>query len=141
MREIKFRAWLGKDKRMVDVYSLTPDAHTGDCQIVECTTDERGAAIHRTHIIKSEWLSQFTGLLDRNGVEIYEGDVVVRKSSISHSSVSIVVEFQDGMFSPFAQEGGLDGNYAWDAKESEVISNIYQNPELLPHNTVEKEAE
>lgn len=60
MREIKFLAWSGSAKSMSPSFTLTELAKTG-------------FNFEEMHDIK--WM-QFTGLHDRNGVEIYEGDVL-----------------------------------------------------------------
>lgn len=64
-------------------------------------------------------IMQFTGLLDKNGTKIFEGDIV---NENHHESPSFVVEYNDGVFVPF-------GDFRSDIFY--VIGNIYQNPELL----------
>jgi len=69
---------------------------------------------------------EFTGLLDKNGKPIYEGDIVN-----CHSAVSLVVAFGYGMFYLTSQGAVLrpHSHFAWG--DTEVIGNIYENPELL----------
>ena len=66
---------------------------------------------------------QFTGLLDKTGAEIYEGDIV----NTPHNGIMKVL-FSDGSFQMKKANG--DSVLTW-AYSSEIIGNIYQNPELL----------
>lgn len=68
--------------------------------------------------------SQFTGLTDKNGKEIYEGDWIIGKDR-EHREGRIV--FKDGAFYCFDEL--LNESLAED--ECTVIGNIYENPELL----------
>lgn len=65
-------------------------------------------------------LMQFTGLLDKNGKEIYEGDRVKSRYG------TVEVRFDYGKFEPF----DASGEYGWFHSEAEVIGNVYENPDL-----------
>jgi len=71
---------------------------------------------------------QFTGLLDKNGKEIYEGDIVREFWNGNPDPCCVqVVEWDDN------ESSGprVVGFYLQDGDEYEVIGNIYENPELL----------
>jgi uncharacterized phage protein (TIGR01671 family) len=81
-------------------------------------------------------LMQFTGLLDKNGKEIYEGDVMKLQyplnygfAGIHNKEIIVTVSFESGAFW-FEGEGYTDCNWHF-YNEYEVIGNIYQNKELL----------
>lgn len=118
MREIKFRAWDKKDKRMIS-NPLATDINSASNYI--------GL---NDLLIKYETsgyiLMQYTGLKDKNGKEIYEGDVVKSRgyNDIDEEERVFIdtVEFNGGAFSPICFEK---------CENFEVIGNIYENPELL----------
>ena len=80
-----------------------------------------------------ETVGQFTGLTDKNGVKIFEGDIVtVENPNISDDEYGIVKFDNDGAmfiveFDTFTVDFGnnIDGN------QCEIIGNIFDNPELL----------
>jgi hypothetical protein len=99
MRQIKFRAWDKINKDMNYHYRLDFE----DKNI--------------------EWM-QFTGLLDKNSKEIYEGDIM---------SGNILVKWEEDICKEYGCVGwsiGVGGYGMTSSKELEIIGNIYDNPEL-----------
>lgn len=80
---------------------------------------------------ESEKIMQFTGLLDKNGKEIYEGDIVTFSDAIENKKV--VIEYIAPSFRYTVHGGKVDGItfdlIGWSTWE--IIGNIYENPELL----------
>lgn len=128
MREIEFRAWLKKQNQMRNKVSFhAGQLWTGYTWI---TLDDNVE------------LMQYTGLKDKNGVKIFEGDVVK-----TYSGVIYVVYFDErsGVFGLISSSlyGYEDRRWFDDIsnmvvinnsevyKNLEVIGNIYENPELL----------
>jgi hypothetical protein len=109
-REIKFRAWDKSRKIMID----NPGDIPGDLQV---------SFINNSFVNSDYDFMQFTGLHDKNGKEIYEGDIIVYGGLLRKKikwEISEDVEYPDnnnvGFYIP---------------KECEVIGNIYQNFGLL----------
>ena len=108
MREIKFRAWDVKYSTMDEV----PD-------IVElCRNSIHDYGFGNGELI----LMQYTGLKDKNGVEIYEGDVI-QKSNGDKYKVEFNEETACFVFNYF----GLKITFT-NSKQFEVIGNIHENP-------------
>lgn len=138
MREIKFRAWDGK--RMLKGLSLIKllnifewgETATTDSGNVDGTGWD---TLQRAEDLK--WL-EFTGLRDKNGKEIYEGDIVrlvSKEDGLVLADVKASVIFDTTMFCARVY---IDNDDLWDydileyqAKYIEVIGNIYENKELL----------
>lgn len=128
-REIKFRAWLTEDNRMVPWERLWLELEDGYGGVFE-----QG---ERKEDMTSDFeLMQYTGLKDKNGVEIYESDVI-RFKDLTYKDAPErigVVQFRNGSFCISTE---FTTNYAWLNYEREVIGNIYENVDLL-ENTVSK---
>lgn len=123
MRNIKFRAWDRFAKEMV--FAKTIDFGTNGAERIVDSDGINGD-------VGGEWdLEQFTGLHDKNGNEIYEGDIVNCSEGCPHKI--IWVQEHGGMFfggMPGWYLSGLKDGYAW-GEDEELIGNIHENPELL----------
>lgn len=133
MRPIKFRAWDKHNKIMWPIKTLHFNQETG---VLEALGFSYRGAIFEPDEDKNV-LMQFTGLHDKNGKEIWEGDVV--RSYFDYSDedgqpcgekheTHEVVKFEKGIQGwPSFRAGVLNfGEF-----EIEVVGNIYENPELL----------
>lgn len=124
-REIKFRAWDTYNERMVDnpyVFERMPD-YENKPELYRFYEDwfdlEDG-------ISRACYLMQFTGLKDKKGVDIYEGDI------LQLDDILVPVTFDDGGFQIVTNiQHGKSPLVAERTKRFEVIGNIYANPDLL----------
>lgn len=132
-REIKFRAWYAN--RMIQQPGIDMDG----CAIV--SDPHHGP----TRLPGPVMLMQYTGLKDKNGVEIYEGDIV---RYIHQPKDLRMVEWENaGLFvksvkeTPYLNKESHNGKKTFrstwsfqfypDGSTLEVIGNIYETPELL----------
>jgi len=139
MRQIKFRAWDKKDKRMID-----SDLLMGRCDL--------NNAFNGREIYKNWIIMQYTELKDKNGKEIYEGDIV--KMILRKDNITPIGEIKFGLMqSFFIAYNGDSGDYCFinqedggsasdtykdlqdyneiDCSDIEIMGNIYENPNLL----------
>lgn len=122
-REIKFRAWLLVEERFIDIEYL----YRSESGAVTTVVDNNG---NHYEVGTTVVLMQYTGLKDKNGVEIYEGDVVGYRDG--EWSFDAVVEWGDHGW--YMRGIWPNDNFNFDDTEPrklQVIGNIYQNPELL----------
>ena len=115
-REIRFRAWNEEEKTMVDLEKITPLALSDGMNTQLSIMGGGGVFIPFLPNFK---IMQFTGLKDKNGIDIYEGDVI---KDCDDGYSSIVWMFNGWRRSDHDEFDGI---------EDEVIGNIHENPELL----------
>ena len=118
---LRFRAWLKEDKEMVDVeeihfykgeFDFIGDAITWMCKSNDCV------------------LMQSTGLRDKGGKEIFEGDVVkMAKNVYSEPTYYEVVRYRGGAYRLESKRYVCE---LWlRHTDCEIAGNIWENPELL----------
>ena len=126
MREIKFRAWHKKFKFMVRVSGIDMICYD-EIRIQYPTVNIRTKSGCIWTNLENVELMQYTGLKDKNGVEIYEGDIV-RYAEFNCP----VLWSKDLMWCIDINNGyGEEMLTAYFDYELEVIGNIYENKELL----------
>ena len=126
MNDIKFRAWDKIQNVMFnfDIYNVPP--YVGQTYLV-------GEKFERIYEIM-----QYTGLKDKNGAEIYEGDIVENASKdlkfqVVYEAPSFNRKWIDDISERYREH--LTEPLAWNTYIiCEVIGNIYENPELLGDN-------
>jgi hypothetical protein len=110
MRDIKFRAWVRQQNKMLPPATI-PE-------------------ICKSYSMPLYWaeMMQFTGLRDKNGKEIFDGDIVKIDWKDSRYNPVISVVKWDEQEAAFDFGGGTASEVSW---SHEVIGNIYESPELL----------
>ena len=136
MREIKFRAWLKKEKKMVKVSELR-DIDTdiiSDQNVIYFDFEKQEYCNKGFDEVE---LMQYTGLKDKNGVEIYEGDIAKLPAYLTNNTEYAICKWLDNRFSveDVIGFGFIDQKekkvISDEWEDFEVIGNIYENPELL----------
>jgi len=116
----KFRAWHKREKKMYNVWSLGFAYKHLNNPLSSVMIDRASDTLSPEDVI----LMQSTGLKDKNGKELFEGDIVEfdygRKGIIERKHSALIIKFPTGLI--------------WDCLpdfEWKVIGNIHENPELL----------
>ena len=142
MREIKFRAWNPENKSMVE---FDNEKAANDIYIAKHLL----TLMANKHELGENLLMQFTGLQDKSGVDIYEGDIVKAVSN-KHYWLSVISadNGKNGNINLYAMEFcnnvtscEFEEVYTYERQDStrrndintrmEIIGNIHSNPELL----------
>ncbi len=134
-RIIKFRAWDEENKKM---YFNDVVMTMGIAVIEDPSFDPKSINILETPDLVP---MQFTGLFDKNGVEIYEGDILgtsIVKHGFEDENDDDVMEHLSGWYVENVKTGNKHPmNPDW-IMGDEIIGNIYENPELLSPNKLKE---
>lgn len=142
MREIKFRAWDKKHLKMIEtIKTIRFNAISSFIELIESAYDlniVNGQNSGEHNLLYGDFeLMQFTGLEDKNGKEVYEGDIIMFSSmQYDGELLPYIIAFDCSWGGQFMAHSSLNYDYVLDNDyerywEEEVIGNIYENPELL----------
>jgi uncharacterized phage protein (TIGR01671 family) len=127
-REIKFRAWIPQEKKVLSWEALQ-DYYGGD--------DAYYCLFESLFTENSDWkVMQFTGLKDKNGKEIYESDLLLIPEGYGgdfrYKECVAEIKYDEGCFYAHNlshKDGIVMQDFQWN--ELEVIGNIYENGDLI----------
>lgn len=124
MREILFR---GKNKHNNEwIYGNLLEYPDGDTSIAIKNFKDN---MLDNYLVFRKSVGQYTGLKDKDGTQIFEGDIVKGKDELEPNIE--VYGFIDYMNGSFVIVGDFMTHYRWLDYSVEVIGNIYDNPELI----------
>jgi len=118
-RQLKFRAYSKRNKIMYEVFSFCKE-------FIKVIIPENGNNPAKIEIEEFEPLMQFTGLKDKNDIDIFEDDLITAFDGVFQ------IVFRDGAF--YAKRGSIMFRISRTFVAQEeiiIIGNIHQNPELL----------
>ena len=129
MRTIKFRAMRNNGKWVIGnyVHHFISYFDTIERHSIFLSKSENDNGGHWVEDIIAKTIGQFTGLYDKDGKEIYEGDI------LDFNGLTVEVRFVRGVFA-FLANGDLDEELCGDCRTdlfAKVIGNVYENPDIL----------
>jgi uncharacterized phage protein (TIGR01671 family) len=142
MRGIKFRAWDGKSMQ----YDVTGFEHDQEFGMIGVFIDGEYYLVNKEYVYQinegialydSAEVMQYTGMKDKNGLEIYEGDIVSWVNATGFEDGQAVVEWEvRGAWYIVNNERNVFDFLDDVLIDCQVIGNINQNPELMEETNV-----
>ena len=126
-REIKFRCWDKKKRLMLVGIELKKLL---SYLMFQNSPNSEAYDLMKDHFEDIEWL-QYTGLLDKKGVEIYEGDIALCFTTDEEDSFNAEVIWSDLHGAWMFEQNKDTAHWRQSIDEIEVIGNIYENKELF----------
>ena len=137
MREILFRGKRLQGGNWVEGYFFKSDINkkereSGKATLIftpDCNTFIMVPECHNSFMVVSDTVGQYTGLKDKNGKKVFEGDIVRKTNKGRHPEIFIAnirtcfYTNEEVYYGPF--------DHFTESCEYEIIGNIYDNPELL----------
>lgn len=128
MKNLKFRAWDKHEQKMFasdELIIWNNNVYANDSKKLSCN-----------HLIgwtiDEEYLMQSTGLFDKKGVELFEGDILADLDESGDELVYLYVIYKDGKFMAVEnEEHGYSADLIDCTTYHSVVGNIYENAELL----------
>ena len=128
MREIKFRAWDEKKTIMHKNFQFIRSGVDGNDWIIfdSDTEKQKWDGNFNPYFAQQFKIMQYTGLKDKNGVDVFEGDIL---EDYDNQYIG-VVSFEKGAFI-VTWEGECCNAFEWSGEA--VVGNIYEHPHLSEH--------
>ena len=138
MREILFRGKCGYNNEWVEGFYYQAKLYRTDkelCHYITIPHPESDGQPSDHIMVHPETVGQYTGLTDKNGKKIFEGDIIKIPDDYDEFGINAgavyEVYFAFGGFRLKPKRSNAKGFWLEDDKTVEIIGNIHENPELL----------